>query len=304
MLSLRDIEYFLAVVEHGAVARAAEACHVSQPTLSMQLKKLEEQLGVPLFERLPRAMRLTVAGEALLPQARALRAAAAAMESQAQSLADPLAGIVRIGIFPTLAPYILPAAAHALAKDLPRLAPHWVEEKTAVLLQQLQEGAVDAALLAMPVGRPGLVERPLFDEPFLLACAKTHTLAASAAPIALSALQGEEVLLLEDGHCLRDQALSLCQRIGVGETRAFRATSLETLRQMVHVSPIVTLMPALAARVDRSGDVHYRALLPESGDQPGRRIALVMRGSDPRGKLMQALEKCWKPAFARLVNEA
>lgn len=299
MLSLRDIEYFLAVVEHGSVARAAESCHVSQPTLSMQLKKLEDQLGVALFERLPRAMRPTEAGLLLLPQARALRNAASTLESQAQSLADPLAGTVRIGVFPTLAPYLLPVAAQTLAEQLPRLIPLWVEEKTPNLVKMLQEGAIDAALLALPHEGAGLVGRPLFDEPFLLACARTHALAKSAKPVPLSALKDEEVLLLEEGHCLRDQALALCQRIGAGETKAFRATSLETLRQMVRVSRIVTLMPLLAAHADTGGSLHYR---PFTAPAPGRTIGLVMRGSDPRGKLMQALENAWKPVFADLVT--
>lgn len=299
MLSLRDIEYFLAVVEHGSVARAAEACHVSQPTLSMQLKKLEEQLGVMLFERLPRAMRPTEAGQLLLPQARALRNAASTLESQAQSLADPLAGTLRIGVFPTLAPYLLPQAAQALAERLPRLTPQWIEEKTPNLVKMLQEGAIDAALLALPHEGQGLIGRPLFEEPFLLASAAGHALAKSKKPVPLSMLKEEEVLLLEEGHCLRDQALSLCQRIGVGETKAFRATSLETLRQMVRVSRIVTLMPLLAARADTGGGLSYR---PFTAPVPGRIIGLVMRGSDPRGKLMQALEQAWKPVFMALVQ--
>ncbi len=299
MLSLRDIEYFLAVVEHASVARAAEACHVSQPTLSMQLKKLEEQLGVALFERLPRAMRPTEAGLLLLPQARALRNAATTLESQARSMADPLAGTLRIGVFPTLAPYLLPVAAQSLAERLPRLAPQWIEEKTPTLVKQLQEGAIDAALLAMPVEGPGLVARFLFDEPFLLAVSAKHPLARSRKPVSLEALREEEVLLLEEGHCLRDQALSLCQRIGVGETRAFRATSLETLRQMVRVSDIVTLMPLLAASADHGGGLIYR---PFTKPAPGRQIALVMRGSDPRGKLMQALENVWKDTFQQLLK--
>lgn len=295
-MQLRDVEYFLAVVEHGQVGLAANACHVSQPTLSMQLRKLEEELGLVLFERLPRAMRLTSAGEAMLPKARALRAASEGMKQLATQLTDPLSGELRLGVFPTLAPYLLPRIVPALEAALPKIRLLLMEEKTSILMTQLQEGEIDVALLALPMDAPNLVTRSLFHEPFLLACGRNHPMAKKRGPVRIEDLAREQVLLLEEGHCLRDQALSLCRQVGAGESRAFRATSLETLRQMLRVGPIVTLMPNMAAEADQSGEVIYR---PFAKPVPGRDIALVMRSSDPRGKLMGLLEKTIRAAMRR-----
>lgn len=293
-MQLRDIEYFLAVAEHGQVGRAAEACHVSQPTLSMQLRKLEESLGTALFERLPRSMRLTAAGEALLPKARAVLQAQRSLLQAATHLTDPLAGEMVLGVFPTLAPYLLPRIVPKIVQAMPQLQLRLVEEKTSTLIHMLQQGDLDAALLAMPVEIPNLSARKLFHEPFLLAAGMQHPLAKSTRPITLKSLQQEDVLLLEEGHCLRDQALSICQQVGAAETRAFRATSLETLRQMLRVGPIVTLMPQLAAEADTSGEVAYRSF---ANPAPGRDIALVMRSSDPRGRLMSGMEKAIQSAM-------
>ena len=302
-MQLRDVEYFLAVAEHGQVGLAASACHVSQPTLSMQLRKLEEELGLVLFERLPRAMRLTAAGESMLPKARALRAASESMKQHATQLTDPLSGELRIGVFPTLAPYLLPRIVPAIEQALPKLRLLLQEDKTPTLIAQLQESEIDVALLALPMEAPNLTARVLFHEPFMLACGKQHPMAGKRGPVKLEDLAKEQVLLLEEGHCLRDQALSLCRQVGAGESRAFRATSMETLRQMLRVGPIVTLMPSMAAEVDQSGEVIYR---PFAKPVPGRDIALVMRNSDPRGKLMGLLEKSIRNAMrqsGRLTTE-
>jgi LysR family hydrogen peroxide-inducible transcriptional activator len=297
-MQLRDIEYFLAVAEHGQVGRAADACHVSQPTLSMQLRKMEEELGLTLFERLPRSMRLTAAGEALLPKARAVMQSHRAMLQAATHLTDPLAGEMVLGVFPTLAPYLLPRIVPAIQRAMPQLNLRLVEEKTPTLEAMLQQGDLDAALLALPVAAPNLSACFLFHEPFLLACGRQHTLATGKKSIHLDALQNEDVLLLEEGHCLRDQALSICQQIGADESRAFRATSLETLRQMLRVGPIVTLMPKLAADADTSGEIVYRSFAKPA---PGRDIALVMRSSDPRGRLMGALESAIQSSMKNLA---
>lgn len=276
-MNLRDLKYLVALADHKHFGRAAAACFISQPTLSTQIKKLEDELGVALVERAPRRVMLTPAGRDAAERARAIVAEVEQMKEAARRSRNPEAGTVRLGIFPTLGPYLLPHVVPHVRDRFPQLELLLVEEKTEVLLRQLREGRLDAAVLALPLHDDQLHTEFLFEEPFLLAVPDRHPLATHG-PLKLQDLAKESLLLLEDGHCLRDQALDVCELSGAGEKAGFRATSLETLRQMVAANVGMTLLPVLAVQppVAPSRDV---ALLPFDGDAPSRRIAMVWRRS-------------------------
>jgi LysR family hydrogen peroxide-inducible transcriptional activator len=275
---MRDLEYLVAVGEHRHFGRAAEACNVSQPTLSTQLKKLEKELGISLVERSPRHVMLTSAGERVAERGRIILDEAAAIRSLARQATDPEGGTLRMGLFPTLAPYLLPHVVPALHERYPNLELLLIEEKTEVVLDQLRTGKLDVGILALPVPGEHLQQQPLFTEEFVLAVPAGHPLAAADGPVDPSVLVGEQVLLLEEGHCLRDQALSVCRLTGASERRGFRATSLETLRQMVAAGVGITLLPALAVRppVPASNDI---VLLRFSEPVPQREIAMLWRST-------------------------
>jgi len=281
-MNLRDIKYLLAVAEYRHFGKAAEVCHVSQPTLSMQLKKLEETLGVVLFERNNRKVMLTKTGTLVVERARAVEYAVDQMLAAARSAKDPMAGEITLGAFPTLAPYLLPYIMPAITRGFPALSVNLTEEKTDILLTRLGAGQIDCALIALPVHIPGIETIKLFDEPFLLAVSQDHALTRHK-NIHTDDLEGHTLLLLDEGHCLREQALSVCQRIGAQESQHFRATSLETLRQMVASGTAMTLMPALAARPTKG--VQYLPFIKP----PSRQIALCYRKTTARQALMQKL---------------
>ena len=230
--SLRQLQYAVAVAETGGFRRAAERCHVSQPSLSAQLAQLEAVLGVRLFERDRRRVLPTPAGEALVARARRVLVEAGELAAAAALLGDPLAGPLQLGVIPTISPYLLPEATAALRARCPRLSVRWTEEKTDALLAALREGRLDGVLLARVAGLEDLVRTTVAEDPFVLAVPTDHPLARGRRLARLADLDGETALLLEDGHCLRDQALALCARAGVREAD-FRATSLSTLVQMV-----------------------------------------------------------------------
>jgi LysR family hydrogen peroxide-inducible transcriptional activator len=277
-VNLRDLEYLVAVGEHRHFGRAAEACLVSQPTLSTQLKKLEQELGIPLIERSPRQVMLTSAGERVAERGRVILEEAAAIRAFARQVNDPEGGSLRLGIFPTLAPYLLPHVVPALHERYPNLELLLIEEKTEVVLDQLRAGRLDVGILALPIMGEQLHQQPLFTEDFVLAVPAGHPLAEAGGPVDASVLAGEQVLLLEEGHCLRDQALSVCRLTGASERRGFRATSLETLRQMVAAGVGITLLPSLAVKppVPASDDI---VLLPFREPIPKREIAMLWRST-------------------------
>ncbi len=282
-MNLRDWEYFVAVADHKHFGKAAEACHVTQPTLSAQLKKLEQYLGVALVERDNRNVWLTPVGQQMAVRARRMLAEADGLKQLARSQFNPLAGDIRLGAFPTLAPYFLPLVLPKVKKKLPDLRVFLVEEKTQMLLHQLQQGELDAVLVALPVTREQLDVIPVCKEEFLLAVPANHTLARRK-EIDFEDLQGQNLMLLEEGHCLREQALSVCQMAGAGENTTFRASSLETLRQMVIGGLGVTLMPAMAIHASQDGIRYLSFRHP-----PLREIGLVFRHSDWRLPLWQKL---------------
>ena len=301
-MNLRELEYLVAVADHRHFGRAAEATYVSQPTLSTQLKKLEQELGVTLVERSRSGVMLTPAGEAVVERARVVLRETADIRDIARHAADPSTATLRVGLFPTLGPYLLPHVVPNIRRRMPKVELLLVEEKTEVILQRLEDGALDVGVLALPVNDDRLHQEDLFSEDFLLAVPSTHPLASHDGPVDLSVLAGEQVLLLEEGHCLRDQALSVCQVGGASERRGFRATSLETLRQMVAAGVGVTLLPELAVRppVPEQPDI---ALLRFAEPVPSRRIAMFWRRSSTYGELLPQLADVFRDLPPGLVEE-
>lgn len=300
-MNLRDLQYLVALAEHRHFSRAAEASFVSQPTLSTQIKKLEDELGVALVERAPRKVLLTETGREIVPLARAVLAQIKEIRAIAQRTLDPEAGSLRLGIFPTLGPYLLPHLVPMLRARFPRLELLLVEEKTDQVLEMLREGTLDAGLLALPLHEDSLQTQLLFEEPFVLAVPQNHPLARRTAPLTVADLEDQSLLLLEDGHCLRDQALELCQLAGAGEKVGFRATSLETLRQMVAANVGITLLPTLAIKPPIAPTANVR-LIEFSGRPPSRKIALVWRKSSAKSGFMALFAEVVKALPADLLK--
>jgi LysR family transcriptional regulator, hydrogen peroxide-inducible genes activator len=283
-MNLRDLRYLLAVAEHEHFGRAAETCGISQPTLSVQLRKLEESLGVTLFERSSKTVTPTAACALLIGHVRAAVAEADAILAVARSLQDPLAGRFRLGIIPTLAPYLLPLIFAPLRDALPALEVEPWEDQTTVLLKRLRGHELDAALLATEVDGPDLASQPLFDEPFLAALPPEHPLAGRA--VVAEADLAPDILVLADGHCLRDQTLEACGRSGaLGST--LRASSLSTLLNMVAAGYGTTLLPGLAAGAAQDAGIVLRPLSAKAG----RTVRIAWRASFPRRAALDAVGK-------------
>lgn len=272
--TLRQLQYVLAVAEVRSFRRAAEACHVSQPSLSQQVADAERALGVRLFERDRRRVLVTRGGEALLARAGRVLVEADDLVEAAARLSDPLSGTLRIGVIPTVGPYLLPRAAPAIRKALPKLAVLWEEDRTAPLVARVSAGELDAALLAREADLRDLVQAELASDPFVLAAPPGHGLARASGPVRPADLRGERVLLLDDGHCLRDQALEVCGKARAEEL-GFRATSLPTLVQMVASGAGVTLLPRIA--VETEGDRASLRIRPFARPAPGRTLVLAWR---------------------------
>ncbi len=283
-MNLRDLRYLVALAELRHFGRAAEACFVSQPTLSTQIKKIEEELGVTLVERAPRKVMLTEAGAEIAQRARVVLNEIEQIRAIARRSLDPEAGSLKLGVFPTLGPYLLPHVVPRLRERFPRMELLLTEEKTELLLQQLHAGRIDAAVLALPLHEDQLHTELLFEEPFVLAVPIDHALAGSTR-LSLDDIADERLLLLDEGHCLRDQALDVCHLAGASEKDGFRATSLETLRQMVSAGVGVTLLPLLAVQppVPRSETLK---LLSFTDSRPSRQIALAWRKSSANGEFL------------------
>lgn len=286
-MNLRDLRYLVALADEQHFGRAAARCHVSQPTLSAQVRKLEDYLGVQLVERQPRRVTLTEAGSRVVERARRLLLEADAIVELAKSDRDPLAGSLKVALIPTVGPYLLPHVARRLRRDLPRLKLMLYEYQTEPLLAKLRSGEIDVGILALPVSQDGLETRLLYEEPFTVAVPAGHALAARDR-LKLEDLKGETLLLLEDGHCLRDQALEVCSRVKLHEDQDYRATSLETLRQMVAAGHGVTLMPQLAAGSHGSTARGLR-IKAFAKPAPTRTIGAVWRKSSTRAPAIEAL---------------
>jgi LysR family transcriptional regulator, hydrogen peroxide-inducible genes activator len=286
-LKLKDLRYLVAVADLRHFGRAAARCFVSQPTLSAQLKKLEQSLGVQLIERTPNNVSLTTAGEEIVARARRILEASDDVVTLARSQRDPLGGRLRVALLPTIGPYLLPHLAPVIRRSLPRLQLRLYEYQTAPLLEKLHAGELDVGILALPVELAGLESRELYREAFLVALPERHALAARDT-VRVADLKGETLLLLEEGHCLRDQALEVCSRAGVRDAQDFRATSLETLRQMVATGAGVTLLPQLAVR-GAYRSARGVVLRPFTRPTPVRHIGAVWRKSSARHAAIDAL---------------
>lgn len=283
-MNIRDLKYLLALAELEHFGQAANQCCVSQPTLSGQIKKLEEELGVKLFERTNRRVMLTEPGQRIAACARHILREVGAIQDIATSSHDPLAGKFRLGAFPTLSAYIFPSLVPKVRAAMPSLRLILIEEKTASLLEKLRHGEIDAALLALPVREDFLACRKLFDDPFYLAVPPGHVL-ANHKTVNQKILSKHRLLLLEEGHCLRDQALEICRLHTMAEEQDFRATGMETLRQMVKAGTGITLMPRIAIQKDEPG-IKY---IPFASPAPTRTIGLVWRKTTARQQVIDKL---------------
>lgn len=284
-MNIRDLEYLVSLAEQKHFRRAADACHVSQPTLSGQIRKLEDELGVMLLERTSRKVLFTQAGLLLVEQARTVLREIKVFREMASQQGEEMSGPLHIGLIPTLSPYLLPHIIPVLHQSFPQLEMYLHEAQTHALLSQLDSGKLDCVILATVKESEAFIEVPLFDEPMLLAVYEDHPWAGRDR-VQMSELSGEKLLMLEDGHCLRDQTMGFCFEAGADEDIHFRATSLETLRNMVAAGSGITLLPALAVPQQRHRDgVVY---LPCYKAEPKRSVLLVYRpGSPLRGRYEQ-----------------
>ncbi len=275
-MTLQDLRYVVALAEHGHFGRAAAACDIAQSTMSAQIKHLELELGVTLFERTTKSVSVTAIGTDIVGRARQILAEVDVIASVGQQISGPLAGGFRLGIIPTLGPYVLPWLVPALKKDYPKLRLTVREDLTAPLLERLGSHQLDAALVALPVAHDRLETLALFYEPFWFAEPRRRK-AAGPKVVREDDLRGQRLLLLTEGHCLRDQALAICGSAGHDDEGDFSATSLETILQMVATGLGSTLLPAMACGEARARSVTTRPL--EAGI--GRRIGFVWRRSFP-----------------------
>lgn len=284
-ITLTELRYLVALADTGHFGKAAAKCFVTQPTLSTQLKKLENNLGVQLIERDPRRARLTPVGQQIVARARVILEQIHAIGDVALGQTDPLSGEFRLGVIPTLGPYLLPELLRPLERRFPRLRLTVVEQVTATLVDELLAHRLDAALLALPIEEEGLETLALFDEPFWVLTPKHHPLARRKR-VCEQDLEGQTVLLLAEGHCLREQALSLCTQSRAEVAADFRASSLETLRHLVSAGYGCTLIPELA--VPRLRDPHT-VVRPLTGNRAHRRIGLAWRRTYPRPEAVSSL---------------
>jgi len=275
-MNLQSIKYLTALAQHRHFGKAAKMCFVSQPTLSMQIKKLEDRLDVQLLERTNKSVRLTAIGEAISIHAHNILRETEAIREIAKAAKDPFQGPIKIGVIPTVAPYLLPKIIFKLKKIFPKLIFLFIEKQTQFLLEELKQGKLDTAILALPITDSRLEAKEFFKEDFLLALSKNHSW-ANKKSIKATDLSGENLLLLDEGHCLRDQALSWCYQTNATELEDFRATSLETLRQIIAVGEYITFMPKLACK--SNDGLSYIAF---SGEKPSRTLGLVWRKSTGR----------------------
>lgn len=278
--TLRQLSYLVALADHRHFGRAAESCFVTQSTLSAGLQELEGLLGVTLVERTKRRVMPTPLGEEIVARARRLLRDAEDLADTARAAAEPLSGLVRLGVIPTIAPYLLPRVLPGLRAAHPRLKLHLREDQTARLLEALSGGDLDVVLLALPYPAEDLETEEIGADPFLLACPPDHPL-ARLKQVAAADLAGADLLLLEEGHCLREHALAACRLPSV-QGRGLQATSLHTLVQMVANGLGVTLLPRLAvdAEVTRGVDLVLRPLA--DGEAAARHLGLAWRRSSPR----------------------
>jgi LysR family transcriptional regulator, hydrogen peroxide-inducible genes activator len=305
-MTLQELRYLVALATHRHFRRAAEACHVSQPTLSIQIKKLEETLGLTLIERNGRVVELTPQGREVVTRARLILDEAQAIKDIAKRCAEPLAGPLHLGVIPTLGPYVLPWLIPALRERFPKLKLLPYEDLTAPLIEKLRVRRIGAALVSLPLDEDGFTQTPLFDEPFWAALPADHPLAIRDS-VSDEDLIGQHLLVLTEGHCLRDQTLALYgdrPPAREGGESDLRASSLEAIRNYVALGLGISVLPALAAKAGaRQSGVAIRPLVGVSG----RRIGLIWRKSFPQAREMdrlgEAIAACLPPELQALQRE-
>jgi LysR family transcriptional regulator, hydrogen peroxide-inducible genes activator len=299
--SLRQLQYLVAVDDLGGFRKAADACGVAQPSLSAQIAQMERSLGVQIFERSARGVRVTPAGALILDRARQVLLAARDLGDTATQQADPLRGAVRVGVIPTVCPYLLPEVAPRLRSMLPNLQIIWSEDKTQSLLDQLDEARLDGAILALDARVSHLEHATIGDDPFVLAASPEHRLMKHSGPASPQLLEGATVFLLEDGHCFRDQALAVCGATGA-KAADLKATGLSTLVQMVGGRAGVTLLPRLALEVEnRRGQLAIRAF---KSPAPTRRLVLAWRKGSAMKRPFDAVTRVIREAWPKTSQGA
>lgn len=294
--TLRQLQYIVAVAQELSFHRAAARCGVSQPSLSTQLAQVEEALGVALFERSRKKVLVTVPGRDLVERAKKLLVEADELIRAANRIGDPFAGTMRLGVIPTISPYLLPSVTPSLRKRFPQLRLAWTEDKTEVLVKKLAEGELEGAVLALESDIGDVAQHVLAKDAFVLVTRREHALAAKKTPVTEAELRTEEILLLDDGHCFRDQALEACSaaRIREGE---FRATSLSTLVQMVAGGAGITLIPEIAVDTEaRRARLHVR---PLAGPAAHRTIAMIWRKGSALEPTLETLAAALGQAYPR-----
>ena len=291
-MTLTELRYIVAVARERHFGRAAEACFVSQPTLSVAVKKLEEELGVTLFERGPGEVSVTPPGRKIVEQAQRVLEEAARVREIAAAGRDPLVGPLRVGAIYTIGPYLLPKLVPIMRRTAPSMPLHIQENFTHRLSESLKNGDVDAILIALPFDEPGIATRAVYDEPFLVAVPKGHDW-EERKRISAEELTSESLLLLGEGHCFRDQVLDICNVVRAKERSSLAKTveggSLETIRQMVASGVGVTVLPSTSIGAGGTGDLIR--ILPFSRPVPARRVGLAWRRSFPRPEAIEALRK-------------
>jgi LysR family hydrogen peroxide-inducible transcriptional activator len=302
-MTLTELRYIVAVAREKHFGRAASACFVSQPTLSVAIKKLEEELGVLLFERGAGEISVTATGGAIVEQAQRVLEESARIKEIAQAGRDPLAGTLRIGAIYTIGPYLFPRLVPILRRAAPKMQLIIHENYTHVLATMLKQGEVDAIVLALPFAEQGVETQPLYDEPFMVAVPQGHPFEKRKS-IGADELEKESLLLLGAGHCFRDQVLDLCAKVhrsASGLQRTLEGGSLETIRQMVASGVGITVLPSSSVSQGSGGLIRVR---PFSRPVPARRVALAWRKSFPRPQAIHALREailaCDLPQVARL----
>jgi LysR family hydrogen peroxide-inducible transcriptional activator len=293
--TLRQLQYVVAVADLMSFRRAAEHCNVSQPSLSAQVAEMESALGIALFERDRRGVVVTPAGQELVARARRMLVEADDFVETANRFIDPLAGTLRIGVIPTIGPYLLPRVVPVLRKTYPRLMIVWMEDKTDSLVRRVSRGDLDAVLLALEADVGDLEHHAIGTDPFVVATPPGHKLGRAGAPVTRRELRGERLLLLDDGHCFRDQILDYCSSSQIEEV-GFRATSLPTLAQMVSSGAGITLLPSIAVPAETFRS--QLAIRPFSRPAPFRTIALGWRRRSALANTLHHIAQTLRVSYA------
>lgn len=292
-MNVRDLKYLVALAQYRHFGKAAQACHVSQPALSIQIKKFEHTLGVQLLERTNKSVHLTEIGRTLAEHAQQILNQVDSFHELAQLAKDPYSGKLKLGIIPSVAPYLLPHILQKLTDKFPKLAFYLIEWPTEGLIQKLEQGEIDAAILPLPIQQKNLVISSLYEEEFLLAVPRSHAF-YKRKTIVQYELENETLLLLDDGHCMSEPLRNLCQRVNAIEANNFRATSLETLRHMVAIGVGMTLMPKLACHPE-----DLFSYIPFKNPKLTRSIGMIWRNGTAKKTLLQAIVKYTKTVLIK-----